>query len=308
MKIKVLESGRANHEYYHYTDVNGLIGILKSNELISSLESEGLMKDKFIVSFSRLGKGTQVDPRIVKSPAIVKIIFDGEKLANNYKLVPFDYYEGTTRLAGKSENEEALVLGSKSDDSEVNKVSVIIYDNNKFLCKIIFIKNSDDLFEVKDILTGKGKAIKLSKDKWEFPNKKIYTLQYMELNSELEVGLILNPSDNPKLKRVKVFKGSTRINTSERRPSITNIKKYIKGIQFSDKLEDNDNWMYFIWTPVEYLERELEKGKSSGLNGDSSGFKVSHNIKTYRDLKKSQYLKGIPISYYKSPKRGFKKV
>lgn len=305
MKILVLESGKANHEYYHYTDVNGLIGIIQSNELIGSLESEGILKDKFTVSFSRLGKGTQVDSNIVKSPTIVKIIFDGEKLADNYRIIPYDWYGGDTRSIGKSENEEAIILNKKSG----NKVSVEITDKGRFFCKIIFIKNSDDLFEIKDVILEKGKAKNLSGTKWKFPDNLIYSIQYMEKEFDLEVGVILNPKDNPDLKglkKPKILRGFIKL--EDRNPSITNIKKYIKGVQFSDKLEDNNHWKYFAWSPVEYLERELIQKSSKGLSGDSSGFKVSHNIKTYQELKNFLDSKGILYSYYKSPKRGFKKV
>ena len=305
MKILVLESGRVNHEYYHYTDVNGLIGILKSNELIGSLESEGIMKGKFTVSFSRLGKGTQVDPNIVKSPAMVKIAFDVEKLADKYKITPFDWYGGDTRSIGKSENEETVVLTKKTNKN----VSVIIEENNKFFCKVIFKKDSDDFFQIKDVILAKGKAKNVSKNKWKFSDNLIYTIQYMEKESELEVGVVLNPKDNPelKLKKPKILRGYVDID-SDRNPSITNIKKYIKEVQFSDKLEDNNHWKYFAWTPVEYLERELIQEYSKGLNGEDSGFKVSHNIRTYQELKDFLKSKGISYSYYKSPKRGFKRV
>lgn len=299
MRILVLnESGRANHEYYHYTDVNGLIGILQSNEMIGSLESEGILKNKFTVSFSRLGKGTQVDSKMVTSPAIVKIVVDGEKLADRYKLTPFDWYEGSSRKRGESENEEAVVLSNKSN----KKVFVPIKDGNKLYCKITFMKNSDNSFEIKDISTDKGNAKKLSKNIWEFPDESKYNLQYKLKNSLLIVVLIQESSNKNK----KILKGQIDIGSSIKNPVISNIRKYIKEVQFSDKLRDNDEWIYFVWTPIDYLERELTQEYSKGLN--DGGYKVSHNIRTYQELLKFLNSKGISFSYYKSPKRGFKKA
>lgn len=303
MKILVLnESGRANHEYYHYTDVNGLIGILQSDKMIGSLESEGILKGKFTVSFSRLGKGIQVDSKMVTSPAIVKIVVDGERLADRYKIIPYDWYGGTTRKSGKSENEEAVVLTSKSN----KKILLSITDNkNKLFCKVIFMKNSEDSFELKEIITEIGKAKRLNKNIWIFPDESKYRVQYKIKKSILNVVLIEEESSS---KDKKILRGYADIDSLIKNPAISNIRKYIKEVQFSDKLKDNDNWIYFAWSPIEYLERELIQKSSKGFNGENSGFKVSHNIKTYQELKNFLDSKGISFSYYKSPKRGFKKV
>lgn len=300
MKILVLESGRANHEYYHYTDVNGLIGILKSNEMIGSKESEGILKDKFTVSFSRLGKGVQVDPKMATSPAIVKIVVDGEKLADRYKITPYDWYEGKTRKKGKSENEEAVVLSGRTN----RNISVPIIEGNKVFCKVNFINNSDNSFEVKEIITNNGKAKNISKNIWVFPDESKYILQYKLKKFSLNIVLIQESSSKNK----KILRGYIDTDSIIKNPVISNIRKYIKEVQFSDKLRDNDDWIYFAWTPIEYLERELLQKSSKGFSGEDSGYRVSHNIRTYQELKNFLDSKGIPISYYKSPKRGFKKA
>jgi hypothetical protein len=94
---------------YHYTSVVSLMKILKSGELLGSLE----YGNKFI-SFTRDKNFLKHPMRTIKDDA-VRIVLDGDKLSNKYKIQPFNYqYRFATRY-DDAESEERIYIDKISN-------------------------------------------------------------------------------------------------------------------------------------------------------------------------------------------------
>ena len=83
-----LEEGKQVGPLYHYTSADGLKSILQSNKIKGSFMYEVNEKELYGVSTTR-NKNFQYDPQRTN----VRITLDGDKLSNNYKITPRDYWE-----------------------------------------------------------------------------------------------------------------------------------------------------------------------------------------------------------------------
>ena len=140
MKVLILkESGRAGHIYYHFTNVNGVIGILKDNKIKSRRQTEHIMRGKDTVSFSRdkdFGKK-------FNNVSLCRIAIDIEKIAQRYKITPYEwnnyaYSSDTARSTQESESEES-VLGDIENIKDyilsIDIVDTVYYNDDSVIVK-----------------------------------------------------------------------------------------------------------------------------------------------------------------------------
>lgn len=287
MIVKVLkESGRANHIYYHYTNPNGLIGILKDNAIKAVKETKHILKGKMTVSLSRIGNGNEL-PFFVKEPSRIKIVLDGEKIAQRYKLVPYEYLNDSdstilARANKTSEAEEAVVLGSPLLRAEIYFVDKLV--------GIAIVDIRDKIIKVLDPLNEKKKLV--FKNGRLFLNNDSYKLSLIKEN-DLVIGIQAVSGS----KRYKSFK-------VEMQPVyLKDVSNYIKRIEIADKVYNDDDSVYVVkgneqYTPIEYFLSELNKKFTKGENIGHKRDKIEHNIDSFEKFKSS--IK-FPISTYKSP-------
>jgi len=133
-----VDEAKSVGDVYHFSNLNGLRGILDDNKFYSSVtavddlgpdfksfrKKESDFKDKGIeylnyFSTTRNKNLWKNDPKIGGS--LVRIKLDGNKLSNNYKFVPFYYYSDemdTNNVHPKisqDESEERINLGTKKE-------------------------------------------------------------------------------------------------------------------------------------------------------------------------------------------------
>ncbi len=136
-------------DLYHYTERNSLLKMLKSNKLelsVGTMIEEDHQNNKlFFVSLTRSRYGSY---HMGKTG--IMITFDGQKLAQNHKIIPVDYWnkmgDRATRTGTNNEKEERLV----SDKPYINNIL-------KFIKKIDIIQKGSILQETYGMDTLKGK-------------------------------------------------------------------------------------------------------------------------------------------------------
>lgn len=318
MKVMILKENLEGHYYSHWTNVNGLIGILKSNKLLGSPESKNHMKNKMIVSTSREGNGKiNYVPNWVKtdkSVEYVRIVLDMEKVSHNNKTDSFEYANNkynpkTARSSQESEFETSVVLGDVikeidlgESDLDLMNVKLIVNLKTGTFAKVI---GSD---EIKISSNGK-------------------TFNYDGTDYKLLVSFnIIKISDIDK-KNVVYAEDIRDLAVHEpEKYAIQNIKKKIVRIDIADILLNKtalDNFLIIDKydktvtdkTIREYLEYELMVGTTDGLNM-SDQHRVSHSYHTVESFinfikseieKESSKGNEIIFGTYKTPKEWYKK-
>ena len=133
---------------YHWTSLDSLVNILKSNELKSNinddyssidfrLDKDPSFKIKPHVSFTRTKGKVQGNDHIFALPCALEI--DGDKLSNNYKIEPYSMTSDPKIKAGSyvdPEEEEEVYQAEYeeriySDIKNLNRyIKAIIFDND----------------------------------------------------------------------------------------------------------------------------------------------------------------------------------
>lgn len=115
---------------YHFTYISNLLLILQSDRLESMWSPD---TKNFSVSFTR-NKNFKRSNYVVKVPLECCLVLDGDKLSNNYKIYPIEYYY-TQRGVGihpeAKESEERISFNTKKDIKNIKKyiLSVVLYQN-----------------------------------------------------------------------------------------------------------------------------------------------------------------------------------
>jgi len=115
---------------YHFTYISNMLLILKNNKLEStwSLDTEN-----FSISFTR-NKNFKKSNYIVKVPRECALVLDGDKLSENYRIYPIEYYY-TQRGIGihpeAKESEERISFNTQRDIENIKNyiLSIILYPN-----------------------------------------------------------------------------------------------------------------------------------------------------------------------------------
>jgi hypothetical protein len=134
-------------DLYHFTDHHSLISILKSDKLkASKLEGIDVRKtindtsiNEYYISFTR-NKNLNKESREFKRSNF-RITFNANKLSENYKITPYNYYDTTyTKLPNTFESEERIYFkkGYKP----------YIKDIKKYIKEITFLNEPEDIFYI----------------------------------------------------------------------------------------------------------------------------------------------------------------
>jgi hypothetical protein len=150
MKIINLINEMISGDVYHYTSINAVFDILKKNTINLS-SSLGTPADKFgnkpfFLSFSRtgsfkLGYGQKGDPNIR-----VRIVFDGNKLNNNFKSMPVDFWQMKSidrPTSQKFEYEDRLLSDKPTIPNAldyIKRIELVIKDKERYSKFLIAFK------------------------------------------------------------------------------------------------------------------------------------------------------------------------
>lgn len=295
--INLIEAVDENH-LYHYTDLNGLIGIINSNKMYGNVETRGILQGKTTVSFSRIGAGKTSDKHMT-SIGTVKIIFDKGKLKNNYKITPYEYRNDgaivSARAKGISEFEDALILG------EIKSSAVLKDSDGDFLGTV----NFDSYGNITSV-TDEHKQPMIVYDEdyglYELNNGYVYEISVTYISSDNSYHIMAVPDVEYNLDNLGLSEDDEDYEEERERienldsvdewiklkseKCINNISKYIVGIQLSKELYD----MVYNNKSDEYnketIERVLSRKRTSGLNPAEKQRDVNHDINSLDKFKK----------------------
>jgi hypothetical protein len=140
--LKEINEGKQVGILYHWTNNNNLLNILNTNTLVPNYtEGGGMHKDQSgpYVSFTRSKNKNQFT---IAEEANTLLIIDGNKLSNNYKIIPFQDYGSDY----KSDYEPSDDVGNQFDESEERIYKKTIKNLNKYLIKVILYKNIENFW------------------------------------------------------------------------------------------------------------------------------------------------------------------
>jgi hypothetical protein len=134
--LDILKEAKQVGILYHFTDIEGLLGILKTNELWASETNADH------VSLTRDKQGWHVGTL----DNAFRISLDGNKISNKYKIRPYSWW-GNDRGTRNTESEEAVLT-----DKITNIRDYIIDINaNKHLYNGLWRYNIDYLNQIKQL-------------------------------------------------------------------------------------------------------------------------------------------------------------
>lgn len=319
MRVLVLNENKEGHVYSHWTNFNGLIGILQDKTLKGNTEFRHHLFGKTTISTTREGNGksskvpSYIREMDIQLPVWVKISLDIEKISHNYKTVPFEFHLGS-RSNNDSQHEEAIVIG----DGNLIIKAEIFSEDGVHVGNVVFDKDLEFIDYVEDT---KGKKIDYKNDGYELEDGCFYDF---EPDNDFE--------DN-KIFQIYVYRngeGIGNIDSSEfklsgtpkkNKEGVKNILEYIKSIEFPDivvKMINNKNLDYKTTDSKslrDTLNHFLSNGKVEGLHGDNFSRQIKHSFNTIEkfynfvlsEIKKKKSNDSIIINSYKTPTEWFKK-
>lgn len=115
--IKVLNEGKQIGTLYHFTDVDALLNILKSNKMMA-FPRKGMGDDSkfYYISFTR-NKNMFINKPLLYADIEVALVLDGDALSNNYKFEPFSSSE-----TSKNEYEERIKIPATSSNKDIDDI------------------------------------------------------------------------------------------------------------------------------------------------------------------------------------------
>jgi hypothetical protein len=114
---KVLNEGKQIGNLYHFTDVDALLNILKSNKMMAVPRS-GIGDDQnfYYISFTR-NKNMFLNKPKLYTDIEVALVLDGNMLSNKYKFEPFSSSE-----TSKPEYEERIKIPSTYNNTDIENI------------------------------------------------------------------------------------------------------------------------------------------------------------------------------------------
>lgn len=228
MKVICINESYFGIPLYHYTNINGLIGILQKNMFVGHTETEGIAKGLKVVSTTR----DKIANFIVYKPDTVRITLDAGLLElKGYIMKPYDYFNKpidknkkdkdgkviippTSRSTQTSESEIIVKGDIKNAIDYILQIDIIddVAKDNKKVVEPTTLATPRAYFE--DVLRtkmvkGLSNTSKLNKDflvnhnltSWkDFKNSKFYNSKIRTDWHPRGLKLIPNEKDNIKIK------------------------------------------------------------------------------------------------------------
>ena len=283
MKVIVLkESGRFGHIYSHWTNINGIIGILKKNTLLGNVEFRKPLENKITVSLSRVGNGkTNQIPYFVKEtkePTWIRLYLDAEKINDRYKIVPFEFYQNS-RKDQESQHEEAVIVGKGS-------ITVVANIMNG---QVVF---NDDFNAIEKVLDSTGKEVKFNKEIQGYEIDGEINSFDIDYDTEGHVHTLnIYDEEGNWLDGIE-YQDFEIKNTNKSFKGIKNITNYIKSVEVPDVLmmlleDEIKDYIYMNGNPLNldnYIKKVLHDGATGGLHGDEFQRTVKHKITNFKEF------------------------
>jgi hypothetical protein len=149
----VLNEGKQIGTLYHFTDVDALLDILKSNKMMAFPRS-GMGDDQnfYYVSFTR-NKNLFINKSKLYTDVEVALVLDGDMLSNKYKFEPFSSSE-----TSKPEYEERIKIPATSSNKDIENIK-------KYLKGIIILGHTKAFKDVEWISGPKSGTIEKRKER-----------------------------------------------------------------------------------------------------------------------------------------------
>lgn len=138
---------------YHYTTIGNALKITRDNRLNRSFDTDENMD---FISFTRDKNFHTVEDRITSGITGLdcRFVVDGDKLTNNYKIKPYDYYKGEYENDELYNEYEERVIGKDIYNFskyvialEINEVQLYEWikdSEGRRITKLLNIDNSED--------------------------------------------------------------------------------------------------------------------------------------------------------------------
>jgi len=149
----VLNEGKQIGTLYHFTDVDALLDILKSNKMMAFPRS-GMGDDQnfYYVSFTR-NKNLFINKSKLYTDIEIALVLDGDMLSNKYKFEPFNSSE-----TSKPEYEERIKIPATSSNKDIENIK-------KYLKGIIILGHTKAFKDVEWISGPKSGTIEKRKER-----------------------------------------------------------------------------------------------------------------------------------------------
>jgi len=149
----VLNEGKQIGTLYHFTDVDALLDILKSNKMMAFPRS-GMGDDQnfYYVSFTR-NKNLFINKSKLYTDVEIALVLDGDMLSNKYKFEPFNSSE-----TSKPEYEERIKIPATSSNKDIENIK-------KYLKGIIILGHTKAFKDVEWISGPKSGTIEKRKER-----------------------------------------------------------------------------------------------------------------------------------------------
>jgi hypothetical protein len=125
---------------YHFTSIDNLIEIIETNKMIGG-DSISFTRDKNFINTTGAAS--------IGEPAECRIVIDGDKLSNRYKIRPYNFFSNEydvtrpNRETGLVINDKDFIAGSESEEVVLSSVIENIKD---YIIRVDFIYGSKNKF------------------------------------------------------------------------------------------------------------------------------------------------------------------
>ena len=302
---------------YHFTSQSNLLNILKNNEIsltaaIGSPSDFNINKNKFYYLSTTRSKSTGY------KSGDVKIVLNGRKLKNNYKITPVDYWQWSKKRSDwRDENAYRQALTSSEQEDRIISDKSFILNAINYITEIhIYVNNPNPMLkEIIDVCQNNNIKLYLYDNQKNWLNQikpidKNINIDNVEDNNdyyssrdyfEYDIAALIAYNDLNNYNLIKTYLGDedkiNKLNKTLKERTINNFK--VGAIYFDDGLYSINNHITKIRTKPDknskfLLSLLVKEFKKYGVNNikDYLIKKQFKDKKTLNDYKKElrQYL------------------
>ena len=167
---------------YHYTSFGFLLGILTANQIGKGISTAGRLHTP--ISFTR-DKHFHKATRIGVLTDNARIVLDGDRIANNYKIEPYDYWRDPKRNRYTIND---LPKHQEEYDEKEEKMWTPLQNLDRYIIKIeLFKEKLDDMFHYLYDKDRHGVTMYIGLDNYKtFPTEDNY-IEFLKHYAEVEL-------------------------------------------------------------------------------------------------------------------------